>query len=168
MASYVEGSLSVGERVEYRAKVSWLSVLPSLVVGGLFVLLFLTALAGGGTTDGIAAFFLIIGAWFIGRGVLNVLTTELAITNKRVIAKFGLVRRNTVEIKLPKIESVQIHQGVLGRVFNFGSVVVAGAGNPQAPIPGIDAPLEFRKQFAEIQDIVEKAGAQRSIGSGVN
>lgn len=87
---------------------------------------------------------------------LHKISTELAITDRRVIAKFGFIRRNTVEISLSKIESIQVNQGLLGRVFDFGSLVVSGAGNPQAPIPGICRPLDFRKNFTEAQEVVNQ------------
>ncbi|WP_033017549.1 PH domain-containing protein, partial [Pseudoalteromonas sp. BSi20652] len=79
-------------------------------------------------------------------------TTELAVTNKRVVAKFGLIRRNTIEINISKIESLQVEQGVLGRIFNFGSILVSGAGNPQAAIPGISEPLKFKNRYFEVQE----------------
>jgi hypothetical protein len=41
------------------------------------------------------------------------------------------------------------------RIFNYGDIVVSGAGNPKAPIPGIDNPLAFRKAFFEIQEQIE-------------
>ena len=79
-------------------------------------------------------------------------TTELAFTNKRVIAKFGFISRQTVELYIPKVESIQVHQGILGRIFNYGSLIISGAGNPQAPIPGISDPMAFRRGFMEIQE----------------
>jgi hypothetical protein len=39
-----------------------------------------------------------------------------------------------------------------GRIFNFGTLLIAGGGNPQAPIPGIANPLRFRQAFMEAQD----------------
>ena len=60
-------------------------------------------------------------------------TTELAITNKRVIAKTGLFQLRTIEIFLEKIESIQVDQSVVGRMFNFGSVVISGTGVHSAP-----------------------------------
>ena len=80
------------------------------------------------------------------------MTTELAFTNKRVIAKFGFISRKTIEIGLTKVESLQVDQGILGRIFNFGTLVISGAGNPQAPIPGISNPMTFRRSFMEFQD----------------
>ena len=82
-------------------------------------------------------------------------STEVAYTNKRVIAKFGFIRRETVELNINKVESMQVTQGVLGRIFNFGSLVISGAGNPQAPIPGISRPMTFRKSFMEYQDKIQ-------------
>ena len=79
-------------------------------------------------------------------------TTELAVTTKRVIVKHGFVRRRTVEINLNKVESIQVDQGVLGRIFDFGTLVVAGTGASHAPITGIAAPMAFRKAFIEAQD----------------
>ncbi len=93
-----------------------------------------------------------IGLLFGVSATITYYTTELAITNKRVIAKFGFIRRNTVEINISKIESIQIDQGIRGRIFNFGSIIVSGAGNPVAPIPGISSPLEFRKMFFKVQE----------------
>jgi len=79
-------------------------------------------------------------------------TTELAITTKRVIVKHGFIRRRTVEININKVESIQVDQEILGRMFNFGTLVIAGAGDPQAPIAGISSPMAFRKAFIEAQD----------------
>ena len=93
-----------------------------------------------------------LGLLFWAAAAIRYFTTELAITNKRVIAKFGLISRSTIEINLQKIESIQVDQGILGRIFNFGSIVVSGAGNPQAPIPGISSPLEFRRSFIDTQE----------------
>jgi len=79
-------------------------------------------------------------------------TTELAITTRRVIVKHGFIRRRTVEININKVESIQVDQEILGRMFNFGTLVIAGAGDPQAPIAGISSPMTFRKAFIEAQD----------------
>jgi uncharacterized membrane protein YdbT with pleckstrin-like domain len=79
-------------------------------------------------------------------------TTELAITNKRVIAKSGFVSRHTIELNINRVESLQVSQSLLGRMFNFGTLIISGGGNPQAPITGISNPLEFRKAFTEAQD----------------
>lgn len=84
-------------------------------------------------------------------------TTELAFTNKRVIAKFGFVSRQTIELNMHKIESMQVNQDVLGRIFNYGTLIISGAGTPQAPIPGISNPIAFRRAFMESQEQLAQA-----------
>ncbi|NML62288.1 PH domain-containing protein [Massilia sp. RP-1-19] len=139
MASYVQKILSRDETITYQAKISVWSLAPLIVLG--FFFLFLWG----------------IGVIFFIAAYLKYISTELAITNKRVIAKFGFISRRTVEIKLSKVESMQVEQGILGRIFNFGSLVVAGAGTPQAPIPGISDPITFRTKFMETQEDAEAA-----------
>lgn len=134
MASYVEGTLIKDEKVIYTGKISLWSLLPLFILG-----LILLPLAGLGLL-----FWLAAG--------IRYMTTELAFTNKRVIAKFGFISRRTIELNLVKVESVQVNQGVLGRIFNFGTLIISGAGNPQAPIPGISNPMTFRRSFMEYQD----------------
>jgi uncharacterized membrane protein YdbT with pleckstrin-like domain len=79
-------------------------------------------------------------------------TTEIAITNKRVISKSGFITRNTIEINLPKIESVQVDQNLPGRLFDYGTIIIAGAGTPNLSVPGVARPLTFRVRFMEATD----------------
>ena len=134
MSSYVQNVIGSGEKVEYEAKVSMWSLLPLFVVGLLLIWVY-----------GLGLIF-----WAIA--IMRYMTTELVITNKKIISKFGFIKRDTIEMLLPKIESIQVNQSVLGRMLNYGSVIVSGAGNPKAPVPGIASPIEFRKKFMEIQE----------------
>jgi len=59
-----------------------------------------------------------------------------------------------IELNLHKAESIQVHQSILGRMFDYGSIIVSGGGSPQAPIPGIAQPLEFRRAFLSAQEQV--------------
>ena len=137
--SYIENSLIKDEKVKYLAQVSLLSLLPSIILG------FLTIWIWG------------LGLLFWLHVLIRYKTTELAITNKRVIAKFGLISRHTVELNMSKIESVRVEQGILGRLFDYGSLTVAGGGLPSAPIPGISNPMAFRRAFNETQEEISAA-----------
>ena len=134
MSSYVEGALVKDERVVYIGHISLWSLWHLLAFG----IVLLPALG--------------LGLVFLAVAYVRYKSTELAVTTKRVIVKHGFIRRQTVEINLNKIESIQVDQGVLGRVFNFGSLVVAGTGTSHAPISGIAEPMAFRKAFIEAQD----------------
>ena len=141
MSRYIEGTLVPGETVLYTGHVSLWSLTWWIVLGFL-----LLPLWGVGLVFWIVAY-------------VKYKTTELAITSKRVIAKFGFIGRHTVELNLAKIESIQVSQGVIGRVCNYGSLLVSGGGTPQAPIPDISDPLEFRRAFVEAQEKVLKRSA---------
>jgi uncharacterized membrane protein YdbT with pleckstrin-like domain len=93
---------------------------------------------------------LALAALLLLRPVLARLTTELVITNRRIIAKFGVIRRSTIELNLSKIESIRVEQGLLGRLLNYGDIMLIGTGGSQEPIPRISHPLEFRRRYAEI------------------
>jgi uncharacterized membrane protein YdbT with pleckstrin-like domain len=134
MASYVEGALVKDERIVHIGHISLWSLAGPIALGALLL----------------PAFGL--GLIFWGVAYVRYKTTELAITNRRVIAKFGFISRRTVELNIAKVESIQVDQTVMGRMFNFGTVLISGAGDPQAPIAGISDPLAFRKAFIEAQD----------------
>ena len=73
----------------------------------------------------------------------------------RIAVDLGLSRK-TVEINLNKVESLQVDQGLLGRMLNFGTLVIAGTGTSHEPIVGISEPLEFRKAFISAQDAARR------------
>jgi len=140
MTSYVEGALVKDEKIVHVGHISLWSLSHLFALGIVLLPVF-----------GIGLIFLVVA-------YVRYKTTELAITSKRVIAKFGFISRRTVEINIKKVESIQVDQGILGRVFNYGTLVISGAGDPQAPIPGISEPMAFRRAFIEAQD-QEKSGA---------
>jgi uncharacterized membrane protein YdbT with pleckstrin-like domain len=78
--------------------------------------------------------------------------TELVITNKRLIAKFGLLSTQSIEIRLEKIESVRVGQSLIGRMLNYGDIVVTGTGSTFDPIRNIASPLAFRTALNQAMD----------------
>ena len=87
----------------------------------------------------------IIGLFLFAKMMVVKATTEICVTNNRVIYKVGLVARYTGEMGIDRVESVNIYQGVLGRIFGFGRVSVHGMGVGEIVLPTIAEPLEFRK-----------------------
>jgi uncharacterized membrane protein YdbT with pleckstrin-like domain len=94
----------------------------------------------------------VVGFVFFLIAFLRWWSTELAITDKKVVAKYGLISRQTVEILLPRVESIQVQQGFIGRICNFGTLVMSGTGTAQAPIVGISNPLMFRRVLLSVQE----------------
>ena len=127
---YIDESLIAGETVLHRARVSWWSQFGLVLLGVLLLVV-------------------VVGLFFLAAAWIRVHSTEIAITNRRVIAKFGFIRRHTVEINLEKVESLRVDQGVMGRFLNFGTLVIGGTGTALAPISDIADPLVFRRKFME-------------------
>lgn len=89
-----------------------------------------------------ATVVLVVGA------LVRMATTEYILTNRRVLVKAGLLSQRIVELNLAEAEGIAVSQGVLGRVANFGTVVVTGTGGLQVPLVGLSAPSDFRMALA--------------------
>ena len=157
--SYVEKHLIPGESVQYETKLHWIVMLGHTVVAVLLDLLAIGIVIGwavlGTKTKGSSVptavylsalvCFVIGGAVFLV-GILRRKATEMAVTNKRVIVKTGIVDRRTLEILLSRIESVAVEEPALGRMLGFGTVIVRGTGGTPEAFEKIYHPLEFREQ----------------------
>jgi len=157
--SYVEKHLIPGETVQYQTKLHWIVMLGHVVIAAVFELLATTFLiasfsSGKGAKGmpprgsiylGALICFLIGGALFC-IGLLKRNATEMAVTNKRVIAKTGLADRRTIEILLSRIESVVVDEPALGRILGYGTVIVRGTGGTPEVFEKIYHPLQFRQQ----------------------
>ena len=131
--SYIDDSLIEGERILHRARISWWTLMPTVLLG-------------------ILTLVILIGLYFIIKAWVESRTTEIAITNKRIIAKFGFIRRDTIEINLSKVEALRVDQGFWGRILGFGTIIMSGAGTAVQPIKNIADPLAFRRRFMEATD----------------
>ena len=128
--SYIDESLIEGERLLHRARLSWWSQTGLLILGLLLLII-------------VVGLIFLVWAW------VNMRSTEIAITNRRIIAKFGFIRRSTVEINLEKVEALRVEQSFMGRMLNYGTIFISGAGTSVAPMKDIADPLVFRRKFME-------------------
>ncbi|WP_156461289.1 PH domain-containing protein [Devosia sp. Root436] len=145
--SYIDFILQPEERVLSIGKMHWITYLRGLValVVGI-VLLFANVDANG------LALFIRLAGWVmiglglvaIGRSWLEQFTTEIAVTNRRVIQKRGLVWRKTGEMNMGKVESVQVDQSILGRILDYGTIAVHGTGSGIEGLHHIARPLQVR------------------------
>ena len=68
----------------------------------------------------------------------------MLVTDKRVLHKVGLIWRSTQEMNIAKVETVDVDQGIWGRLLNFGSVQVRGTGGSWEPMHLVTDPLAMR------------------------
>jgi uncharacterized membrane protein YdbT with pleckstrin-like domain len=97
----------------------------------------------------LVAFFLLLGAWRLLDRLILYLTSEFAVTSKRVLGKTGLIRLNTTDIVLAKVEAIRLNQSILGRICNFGDVLVTGTGGTEEVLSYIPEPQLFSKLIQE-------------------
>jgi len=148
---YLDKVLQPGEKILHRTTLSWTLYLPGALL--LIVAIVVFSLADRLLPDqrwaffllvvlGLPALYLLLGAWF-RRWV-----TEIAVTNNRIILKRGFIRRHTIEMNMDKVESVDVDQSLLGRLFNYGDITVRGVGTGFEPLRMVDDPLAFRSQVS--------------------
>ena len=147
--SYVQRVLQPGEQVRHISSIHWIVYWPGVAVAllaGVAYWLSETRLLTGFwryTTYALAlvAVVLLIQQW------LQWWVTEIAVTNRRVIYKKGLIRRQTNEMNMDKIESVQIGQSILGRTLDYGDVTIFGTGEGFETLRTIASPIELRNNI---------------------
>jgi uncharacterized membrane protein YdbT with pleckstrin-like domain len=148
---YVDQVLQPGERLSQVTTISRVGYIRGIaVLLAAFVLWFLATIAGvpgielGGELAALLlvgfALYLIVLTWW------RRYTTEVAVTDRRVIYAVGFLNRHTVEINMDKIESVDVEQNLMGRLFNFGDIAIHGTGETHEVLREIDHPIDFRSR----------------------
>lgn len=142
MGKYVRQNLRSNEAVVYETKLHWIVYLSGFILVALGIL-WSAVVRDASVILGIALIALglmvLLDAW------IRRVTTEFAVTDKRVIIKLGLIWRKTLEMNLSRVESLEVSQGILGRIFGYGKVVVIGTGGTKEAFSRIEDPLNFRK-----------------------
>jgi uncharacterized membrane protein YdbT with pleckstrin-like domain len=87
---------------------------------------------------------LVFGAISLAAAWWRRLTTEVTVTDNRIIYKRGFIRRHSFEMNMNKVESVHVNQSVFGRLFDYGDILIRGTGSSFEPLRLIARPLEFR------------------------
>lgn len=150
--SYFDQSLANNEQIRYASSLSWYTQINSvmfavfLLIVGLLSPTFLSDIDHTGYVGLIliASFlFIVLKSFFI----IN--STELVLTNLKVAMKKGILNIKVFEINLHKIESVQVQQTLLGRIFNFGQIELHGMGGSPILINNIKDPTSFRRIILE-------------------
>jgi len=142
VVSYIDENLLPDEHVVYRAELHWIifaRAILVLVVG--LVLVFVPRIGQAGLV------VLLLGVVILVPPFVAYRTTELGVTNKRVIVKTGLIRRRTLELLLRQVEAISVDQSLLGRLLGFGSITLTGTGGVREVFHRVRDPLELRRRI---------------------
>jgi len=159
--SYVDDNLNKGEKVLFRAHVSKVIFLAPVVslFGIIIGITQLFAKSGSNITYFwliFIVFWVFYTMYLLLLAIVRITTTEFAVTNRRLIAKYGFIRRHTVEILLGKVESVQVSQSVMERLLNIGTVTTTGTGGTQERFRKIADPMGVRRKVNEILEAYQR------------
>jgi len=141
---YIDNNLLAGEEVVYRAKLHPIIFAPgtAVVLLGIIIALSYSQIIG-----------LVVGVIGVLMGAAELVRynySEFAVTNRRVIAKFGAFNRSSLELQLNRVEGIDVHQTVFGQFFDYGTIGVRGIGGTEELFPSVATPLEFRKHVQEM------------------
>jgi uncharacterized membrane protein YdbT with pleckstrin-like domain len=142
--SYVEKNLLPDETIVYEGHLHWIMYAGHILVAIVGLLLFYPWLPQYHWLWMAGAAIVVLSLLTALPRMFTAMSTELVVTSKRVVAKRGLVQRQTFEMLHKKVESISVHQTILGRILGYGDVVIHGTGGGQELIPGIASPLKFR------------------------
>ena len=130
---YIQDSLSDGEQVHELFRLHWFAKVPMIV----WIVLAIPTLG--------LTLLLAIWEW------LKLRSIEQGVTNKRVIFKTGIISRKSEEMKISSIETVEIVQSVMGRVFGFGTVVVTGRGISNLVFKNVNDPMDVKRKIESVE-----------------
>jgi uncharacterized membrane protein YdbT with pleckstrin-like domain len=144
------------EQVVFRGKIHWMIYLPALFWGALGVTLVLESPALGNAISKplsfpaiLCGFLFLLFAFVRWAGAFyRRLTTEIYVTDKRVLVKRHLIARRTQEMNLSKVETVDVRQSIIQRLLGAGFVAVIGTGGSWEPFGPVESPLKLRNAIA--------------------
>lgn len=136
---YIQKNLMQNEQVVYEARLHKIVFLaPCFIAFCALGILFISSFSW--TVRLILLFAVWLGAFIWG---VNIHGGKLyVVTTRRLIFKRGIIRRRSLELMLRKCEGIQIEQSILGRILNYGTVLVT-TGEATNRYDYVQSPLKF-------------------------
>lgn len=78
--------------------------------------------------------------------------SSITIKKKQVILRTGIIVRQTVDIPLSKIETIDIRQSILGSMLRYGALVITGTGGTRHLINFLHHPLTCRRYIEQLMN----------------
>ena len=150
--SYLSKVVGPDETVIHIAKVHWV-----VYARGLFAIAL--GLGLGALVHEYLFALCLLGVLLLIPGWFYSFTTELAVTDRKAVAKWGFLQRQTIEQRLSTIDSVRVNQSILGRLLNYGTIEVTGSGFSITPMKDIAAPLAIRRAVEKAEFDSKKSDA---------
>ena len=140
-----------GEKVVFYGRMALIANLFWLVLGVIFTFTPILETWVGKVSFKDVAWIYILGLIFLSIPFLRVISSEYMVSNKRAYVKYGLISRRIAEARLEWITDIHIRQGIFGRFFNYGDVLLATPSGPITSLVmyGVHDPLHVRTVVLE-------------------
>lgn len=99
MGKYLNESLVNDEKIVEQGKVSGIILLPHIIL-----------ICVG------------VGLFTIWKPLIAMLTTELAVTNKKILGKKGFIKTEEMNSPLNTVQNVKVSNGLWGKIFKYGKI----------------------------------------------
>lgn len=142
--SYLEESLAPGETIVARFQLHWT--------------------AKGRLILGIVLIPIVIGIFIVIYEAIRLRAMEFGVTTQRVVKKTGIVGRETEEVRLTAIETIDLHQSTWGRLLGYGDVRVTGRGESALAFTRVTDPVGVKRAIegAYAANVERTAQGQKS------
>lgn len=157
--AYVERELTDGEKLVLLGKVSWWTVAPRTVLA--IAVLVVAAVVGGmlgwlgNSLFWLIAVPVVLLAWaaMIARQVVRIMSTEVAITDRRVMSKTGVMRTEVKTTPLDKVNNVNVTRSLAGNMLDYGDIEITTAtaeSSDNHMVKALADPDGFRNRLTEL------------------
>ena len=168
MSKYVENNLAKGEEDVLYAKINWLKLVPQilwLIVCVVAAIAVNVALSGQEVAPGnesmgmyILLILLVAGILPLIVAIIRLACTSLAITNRRVLGKTGVIKRDALDLHIDKVDTIKVKSTFWGSILKYSTITVLGGGNDKGlNFEAISNANEFRNK---VNDAVEQHAAE--------
>ena len=158
MGKYLETGLGVDERVKYKARMSWASIVPTAIISAVVVAII--GLTENSASSGMLVIVLMVCAVVAINAIVQICTTVLGFTNKKVLGKHGAISTKVMESPLNQINNVSVTSGLFGKLLGYGDVEFTSASGKYAFLR-IAKPDDFRMALMEQIEGFNAENAQR-------
>ncbi len=157
---YVEDTLGRGETIEHDVWFHWLWTFSAstifVIMDAAALCLVLGPLTSIEATEPMTSLIpslliVVIGLVIFLYMMIKKWTTERVLTDMRFIQKTGWIVRHTEEIRIDRMEEVNLDQSLFGRILDYGDVHIAGVGTGEIKLKMIDSPIEFQKKLNDLK-----------------
>lgn len=90
-------------------------------------------------------FLMLVAGVMFGLAYITRHYMVLILTNKRILVRSGLIRMDTIQLPIERIESVELERTLPGLALGYASVILTGTGSRVMGVPYVDQPHIFRR-----------------------